>query len=294
MAERIGKQLEAARRAKQLSLDDAVRATKIKAARLQDLENEEFSQFPTLVYARGFLNIYAKYLGVDASEYLEHMASGNAVGTDGYSYLDAGDTEAKDVARRKPPSNLPKLIIGGAIVTVFLVGLLGWWLISWYIGRLSPADEAMLDQLESAEVVGVEPEVAPTPSPTPAPLARADSEPRPPGAAIAAATPPPTPTPTPEPVIMRAIPVNPDDVPEISETEANYEIEIRPVRATQVRVHLYALENQPIYDSALAPDAEPLVYRGARFWITAEDPTAIRVLRNGQEISFMESPLLIE
>jgi len=185
MAERIGKQLEAARQAKQLSLDDAARATKIKAARLQDLENEEFSQFPTLVYARGFLNIYAKYLGVDASEYLEHMASGNAVGTDGYSYFDASDAETRDVARRKPPSNLPKLILGGSVVALLVAVLLGWALISWYMGRLAPADETMLESLAEAEVVGVEP--APSPTPTPAPLARADSEPRPPT--------PPTPTP---------------------------------------------------------------------------------------------------
>ena len=45
--------------------------TKIRPARLQEIEEEDFSHFPSLAYAKGFLLIYGKFLDVDVTPYLE-------------------------------------------------------------------------------------------------------------------------------------------------------------------------------------------------------------------------------
>src|SRR2546430_13512954 len=54
--EGLGKKLQEARLARGLTLDEAGRMTKIRPAQLREIENEDFSQFPSLTYAKGFLD----------------------------------------------------------------------------------------------------------------------------------------------------------------------------------------------------------------------------------------------
>src|SRR5437867_3497582 len=85
--EGIGKKFEEARRARNLTLDEAARMTKIRPARLAEIEADDFSQFPSLAYAKGFLLIYGKFLDVDVTPYLEAFEDSEHVTVDGYSYL---------------------------------------------------------------------------------------------------------------------------------------------------------------------------------------------------------------
>src|SRR5881394_1858463 len=85
--EGLGKKLQEARLARNLTIDEAARITKIRPARLQEIENEDFSEFPSLAYAKGFLLIYGKFLDVDVSPYLEAFETSDSVTVDGYSYL---------------------------------------------------------------------------------------------------------------------------------------------------------------------------------------------------------------
>src|SRR5256714_15655020 len=85
--EGLGKKLREARLARGLTLDEAGRLTKIRPAQLQEIENEDFSQFPSLTYAKGFLLIYGKFLDVDVTPYLEAFETSETLTTDGYSYL---------------------------------------------------------------------------------------------------------------------------------------------------------------------------------------------------------------
>ncbi|MEA3357194.1 MAG: DUF4115 domain-containing protein [Patescibacteria group bacterium] len=48
-----------------ISLDKAVSATKIQKHYIEALESDSFDRFPSSVYAKGFLQNYAKYLGID-------------------------------------------------------------------------------------------------------------------------------------------------------------------------------------------------------------------------------------
>ena len=75
--EPLGKKLQEARLRKKISIEEASRVTKIRAARLQEIENEDFSSFSSLAYAKGFLLIYGKYLDVDVSPYLDRQDPGS-------------------------------------------------------------------------------------------------------------------------------------------------------------------------------------------------------------------------
>ncbi|PYL69013.1 MAG: hypothetical protein DMF28_04730, partial [Verrucomicrobia bacterium] len=85
--EGLGKKFQEARRARNLTLDEAARMTKIRPARLAEIEADDFSQFPSLAYAKGFLLIYGKFLDVDVTPYLDAFEDSERVTIDGYSYL---------------------------------------------------------------------------------------------------------------------------------------------------------------------------------------------------------------
>src|SRR5436305_14253381 len=85
--EGLGKKFQEARRARNLTLDEAARMTKIRPARLAEIEADDFSQFPSLAYAKGFLLIYGKFLDVDVTPYLDAFETSREVTVDGYSYL---------------------------------------------------------------------------------------------------------------------------------------------------------------------------------------------------------------
>jgi cytoskeletal protein RodZ len=64
----VGERLSAAREAVNLSLEDAARATSIKSNFLQELESDHPEAFLSEVQARGFLRLYASFLGLNANE----------------------------------------------------------------------------------------------------------------------------------------------------------------------------------------------------------------------------------
>ena len=98
--EGLGKKFQEARIERKLTLDEAARMTKIRPSRLAEIEADDFSQFPSLTYAKGFLQIYGKFLDVDVSPYMEAFEGSDAVTVDGYSYL-AGQPGARNRRARR-------------------------------------------------------------------------------------------------------------------------------------------------------------------------------------------------
>ncbi len=72
MAE-IGGELRAAREARGMSLTAVQQELHIRERYLEALEQDDWEQFPGIVYARGFLRSYARYLGLDADDLLARM-----------------------------------------------------------------------------------------------------------------------------------------------------------------------------------------------------------------------------
>jgi cytoskeletal protein RodZ len=102
--EGLGKKFQDARIARGLTLDEAARLTKIRPSRLAEIEGDDFSQFPSLAYAKGFLLIYGKFLDVDVSPYLDVFETSREVTVDGYSYL---QDQPAPKPRRVRPTHAP-------------------------------------------------------------------------------------------------------------------------------------------------------------------------------------------
>src|SRR5436190_4384783 len=122
--EGLGKKFQEARRARNLTLDEAARMTKIRPARLAEIEADDFSNFPSLAYAKGFLLIYGKFLDVDVSEFMEAFEGSEQVTVDGYSYLQDNPPPKQTrapVVRRSTSSNRTSLmpfLIGVVIIVL--------------------------------------------------------------------------------------------------------------------------------------------------------------------------------
>jgi cytoskeletal protein RodZ len=69
----VGKQLQDARLAKNWTPELAARETKIKVDRLRDLEADDYSNFTSPTYARGFVRTYARALGLDEYRILRQL-----------------------------------------------------------------------------------------------------------------------------------------------------------------------------------------------------------------------------
>src|SRR4051812_29009487 len=71
MASSVGRTLRKARTERGVELSEVERATKIRAKFLQAMEEDRWEALPAPVYARGFLDIYARYLGLDQKALLD-------------------------------------------------------------------------------------------------------------------------------------------------------------------------------------------------------------------------------
>jgi transcriptional regulator with XRE-family HTH domain len=65
-----GSLLRSAREQKGLSLDDVARVTRITKGYLAALEENNYTKLPSDAYARGFLRVYAQFLGIDEQDIL--------------------------------------------------------------------------------------------------------------------------------------------------------------------------------------------------------------------------------
>jgi hypothetical protein len=69
----LGTSLSQARLARGFTLEEVERSTRISKRFLIALEEHDYSVFPAPVYARGFLRIYCRFLGIDPEEQLSQL-----------------------------------------------------------------------------------------------------------------------------------------------------------------------------------------------------------------------------
>src|SRR5881397_3936338 len=128
--EGLGRKFQEERKARNLSLEEAARLTRIRQSRLAEIEAEDFSNFASLAYAKGFLQIYGKFLDVDVSPYLEAFETPDQVTFDGYSYLQDNPElppprtrPVATVRRRQPRSSGSDNASGRGSLLPFLIGV---------------------------------------------------------------------------------------------------------------------------------------------------------------------------
>lgn len=73
MTKSIGQRLKQAREAHRQTIEQVSQVTRIRPRFLEALEEDDFSNMPSAVQGRGFLRIYAQYLGLDIERILEEM-----------------------------------------------------------------------------------------------------------------------------------------------------------------------------------------------------------------------------
>src|SRR3954453_13016849 len=113
MVDTIGKKLCQARLARGLSIEEAAHITRVRPDKLIALENDDYSRFGSNAYAKGFLQIYGRFLGVDVSNQFALLETPRQVTISDYQYLNnapAPETSRISVQREdQRPSILPLL-----------------------------------------------------------------------------------------------------------------------------------------------------------------------------------------
>src|SRR5471032_422829 len=125
----VGKQLQEARLAKNWTPELAARETKIKVDRLRDLETDNYSNFTSPTYARGFVRTYARALGLDEYRILRQLDnklpdddSANIVTDTGIAYLPATAMPPR-AAHRDYTGLYIVMALGGVVALVITVVL---------------------------------------------------------------------------------------------------------------------------------------------------------------------------
>jgi cytoskeleton protein RodZ len=310
--EGLGKKFQEARLARNLTLDEAARMTKIRPARLAEIEADDFSQFPSLAYAKGFLLIYGKFLDVDVTPYLDAFEDSERMTVDGYSYLQENRPQkpvAAPVVRRRRPATTtthdrisPMPLIFGVLVLV--VGFSVMKLIL-NVQRLAPG--------KGQSTAQVSPSASPVPSPkagqpgaTGASAGTVASAPTvaPPAPSEAATSPVATAGPPEirkalaasaapsEPEVRRAKPVTREDLGTGQETTNSSSAEsgeqnrvaIRPLKRTYVKVTVGDKGGSPAFERWVSPADGPVEFRGKHVSIRVLDPDAVQITKNGKAL----------
>jgi len=327
--EGLGKKFQEARLARGLTLDQAARMTKIRPSRLAEIEADDFSNFPSLAYAKGFLLIYGKFLDVDVSEFMEAFENSAHMTVDGYSYLQDNPQPKPvrtPVARRSPSSNRTSLmpfVIGVVII------VLGFVFMKFILNILRVAPQTK-PQPQLQATAPPAPTVIPTATPTPIAVAPrpAPSVESTPARIVAAPTVVPSPAVAPtstlattsppavaivspsvreqkavkEPEVRRAEPVKPEDLAKAGATETSSpaasgganRVAIRPLRRTYIKVVVDHEEHNAPFERWISPADGTVEFKGQHIDVRVLDREAVQIKKNGKTVAADDADVTVE
>ena len=133
----FGKHLQKARTDRGLSIEQAAAGVKIRSTFLRALEASDLTKFANAAYAKSFLLMYGRYLGVDVKTIAVQIDTTTQMKVEGYQYLTnraaaqpktKTDPELTFSAAPEPKSSgswLPLLVLGGTLL-VALIAFVIW------------------------------------------------------------------------------------------------------------------------------------------------------------------------
>lgn len=128
MEKTVGQVLQEARTRGGLDLTEAERVTKIRVKFLRAMEEDRWEALPAPVYARGFLSIYARYLGLDDEPLLEEYER-TAEGAGRPEPIPTGAIRPGNIRPRRRPLKPAFVWVAGlaaaALLGLVIVGSLG-------------------------------------------------------------------------------------------------------------------------------------------------------------------------
>ena len=305
--EGLGKKFQEARRARNLTLDEAARMTKIRPARLAEIEADDFSQFPSLAYAKGFLLIYGKFLDIDVTPYLEAFEDSEHVTVDGYSYLQENlppKAVSRPVVRPSGGDRIsPVPLIFGIVVLVIGFSVMKLIL---NLKRIAPrAAEPTAQVSPSASTVPNSVTALPnkatetaTNKVVSAPSASPSATVVPTATAVAAAS---APMRT-EPEVRRAEPVRPQDLAKAraaansppTESTGPNRVAIRSLKRTYVKVTVDNGKETPAFERWISPADGAVEFRGQHISVHVLDRDAVQIKKNGKALEEDDQDVTID
>lgn len=162
MAYTLGKQMAQERAKQNLSVEDVAHRTRIPGSIVKYLENDDYSHFPNLVYAKSFLKMYSKYLDVDASEFLAELNEASTARTD-TPFLQAQATRDELAALSRNRMNLDFIPWQKIISILFFIGVsvpAGFFIAKLYKENKAKIEEAISNGKAAVAAAGAD-EIAP-------------------------------------------------------------------------------------------------------------------------------------
>ena len=153
----IGQQLKTTRIDRNLSLEDVFENTHIRIKYIEALEADDFSTMPSPVQGRGFLRLYAQYLGLDAKAILAEIQQQEKQAAEFAKIEETFGRIPETIARREP------VLVREAIETK-ATPLWQQFLARFGVTLASP-ELAPVQEAESAPLAEVSPISAPEPQP---------------------------------------------------------------------------------------------------------------------------------
>jgi cytoskeleton protein RodZ len=189
----FGRPLAQAREALGLSVGDIATRLRLHPRQISALEDERLESLPEPAFVRGFVRNYAKEVKLDPAPLLAALAERVPMPVPAPDTLSGGAVTASDVRRAGVDRLSRSAVIGGAVLVLFVLGLIGW------LASMRAPQTAAPTAMQPAPQSPAETSTA---SPAPAPATAADSAaPLASGASGTAPTsdplPPAAPSPTP-------------------------------------------------------------------------------------------------
>jgi cytoskeleton protein RodZ len=122
--ESIGKYLKAERESQNISLQEVSESTKIKELLLRALEEDRYDLISSPVYVKGFLDAYARYLGLDSNEiilqYQENYEKKTPLKSPGLEQRKTSPSSERSITFSKRRVTLWLLIIAISVVLLLI------------------------------------------------------------------------------------------------------------------------------------------------------------------------------
>jgi cytoskeletal protein RodZ len=285
-----GKKLSQARLAKKLTIDEVAHATKLRPDKIVALENDDFSRFGSIAYGKGFLQIYARFLGIDITDQLRTMEiPASTVSISDYQYL---NTEHPPVSRhghdrslerggarreRRPPSVMPLFVV----LSVLCVG--GYFFFKTFYPSLPKELQKPAPSLVEPDALTAPPAQAgddtKAPGSNQGPQAKPSREVAADVAFLAATS---------------TAPRLPVARTEIADPGVMNEVIVEPIKKTWVKIHKDSPDSPPIFEDYLYPGVRPLKLRGAKFFVEVRDQSAVQIRKNGHPIAYQSPGISIQ
>jgi cytoskeleton protein RodZ len=272
--ESLGDYLKQARKKKGLSLEKVASQTRIQEHHLQALESEDFANLPAKVFAKGFVRSYAKALGLDEEEALQHFLE-----TSGNFYEQHQSEQPQPHVQVKldaaPRQSINWSLVIGALVLI-AVGAV------WYgLPKQQETPIALSEQEISSSVETTQEPMPPLSDPPKslAPVAPVDSTPTPPTSSQISVPALPAPKPIIPPPIEPIPPTSPAPQAVEITADASHTLEIEATQLTWVVVQS---DKQAPNEALLQPGQRKTWKANKQFLLTLGNAAGVVIRLNGE------------